>query len=233
MKRLLFAIAFLLFAVNGYAADTITILDGLTNAHAAATSVMWFVDSATAGSGAVGQYQVPIPDTAYRVRVIYDNTHAAAADVFTRARLCKETGITTSPTKAVEAVDAWAEVAQGATGIRKGATVDLSPNYQSTLFISVCLSEAVAESTGATIYVETSSNTTGDADWSVLTSFGGPVATAESEPLSADEAAGQTVLSVNNPTTNNLDNPSRFIFFEDTADATKSEIIFQVSNEGD
>lgn len=233
MKKFPFyLILLLLLASPAFAADTITILDGLTNAHAAATSVMWFIDSATNGSGAVAQYVVNIPDTAYRVRVVYDNTHAGAADVFTRARLSKITGISTM-TKAVEAVDAWAEVAQGATGIREGATIDISPNYQTTLLIDVCLSEAVAETTGATVYVEISSNTTGDEDWRVLTSFGGPTGTAESEPLSGDEAAGQTVLSVTNPTTNNLDNPSRFIFFEDTASAANSEIIFQVSNEGD
>lgn len=134
-------------------------------------------------------------------------------------------------TKAVESVDVWAEVAQGAGGVREGTTIDLTPNYQTSLLIDACLSEAVAETAGATIYVEISSNTSGDADWTVLTSFGGPTGTAESEPLSADEAAGQTILSVTDPTTNNLDNPSRFIFFEDTASAANSEIIFQVTNE--
>jgi len=133
-------------------------------------------------------------------------------------------------TKAVEVVDEWAEVTQ--PSVREGATIDISPNYQTTLYVAACLSEAVAETAGATIYVEVSSNTTGDEDWRVLTSFGGPTGTAESEPLSADEAAAQTVLSVLNPTTNNLDNPSRFIFFEDNT-AANSEIVFQVSNEGD
>ena len=232
LKRLLLILCILSFTVVAYAADTITVLDGLTNAHASATSLMWFIDSATTGSNAVAQYVVNIPDTAYRVRVVYDNTHSTAADIFTRARLSKITAISTL-TKGVEAVDAWAEVAQGASGFREGAIIDVNPNYQATLFIDACLSEAVAETAGATIYVEVSSNTTGDADWEVLTSFGGPTGTAESEALSADEAAGQTVLSVTNPTTNNLDNPSRFIFFEDTASAANSEIIFQVSNEGD
>lgn len=134
-------------------------------------------------------------------------------------------------TKAVEAVDAWAEITQ--PGIREGATVAVDPNYQTTLYIDACLSEAVAETAGATIYVEVSSNTTGDADWEVLTSFGGPTGTAESEALSGDEAAGQTVLSVTNPTTANLDNPARFIFFEDTGTPANSEIVFQASNEGD
>ena len=132
--------------------------------------------------------------------------------------------------KAVEAVDAWLELTQ--PGVREGATVDVSPNYQTTLLIDVCLSEAVAETAGATIYVEISSNTTGDADWEVLTSFGGPTGTAESEALSGDEAQSQTILSVTDPDTANLDNPSRFIFFEDTASAANSEIIFEVSNQG-
>jgi len=236
MKKLIYGLVFLSLILlplsMAHAADTITILDGLTNAHASATSLMWFIDSATTGSNAVAQYVVNIPDTAYRVRVVYDNTHSTAADIFTRARLIKITGISTL-TKAVEAVDAWAEVAQGATGFREGATMDVSPNYQTALLIDACLSEAVAETAGATIYVEISSNTTGDADWRVLTSFGGPTGTAESEALSGNEADGETVLSVTNPTTNNLDNPSRFIFFEDTASAANSEIIFQVSNEGD
>ena len=136
-------------------------------------------------------------------------------------------------TKAVEAVDAWAEVAQGATGIREGATIDVSPNYETTLHIDMCLSEAVAEVIGARAFVEISSNTSGDADWTVFTELSGPTGTAESEALASDEAAGQTVLSVTNPTTANLDNPARFIFFEDTGTPANSEIVFQVSNEGD
>lgn len=232
-KRILFVLLFgLLLTVNAFAADTITILDGLAYAHTAAGSVMWFVDSATTGSNAVGQYVVNIPDTTNRVRVVYDNTHGAAADVFTRSRIQSITNISTL-TKAIAAVDAWAEVAQGATGIREGATTNIAGMYQATLLIDICLSEAVAETTGATAYIEISSNTTGDEDWRILTTFGGPVATAISAALSADEAAAQTVLSVTNPTTANLDNPSRFIFFEDTVDATKSEIVFQVTNEGD
>src|SRR3990167_2048572 len=230
LKKLLLILCILSITVTARAVDTITVLDGLTNAHAAATSLMWFIDSATTGSNAVAQYVVAIPDTAYRVRVKYDSTHATAADIFTRARLVKITNISTL-TKAVEAVDAWVELTQ--PGVREGATVDVSPNYQTTILIDACLSEAVAETVGATIYVEISSNTTGDADWEVLTTLGGPTGTAESEALSGDEAAGETVLSVTNPTTANLDNPSRFIFFEDTASAANSEIIFQVSNEGD
>lgn len=134
-------------------------------------------------------------------------------------------------TKAVEAVDAWEEVTQ--PSVREGATIDVSPNYQTTLYIDVALSEAVAETAGSTIYVEISTNTSGDADWEVLTSFGGPTGTAFKVDIAGDEAAAQTVLSVTNPTTANLDHPGKFLFIENTATAANSEIVFQVSNEGD
>jgi hypothetical protein len=133
-------------------------------------------------------------------------------------------------TKSVAEVDAWAEVTQ--PSVREGATVDISGCYEAMLHIDVCLSEAVAETAGATIYVEVSSNTTGDTDWTVLTSFGGPTGTAFKVDLGGTEAAGQTVLTVTDPTTNNLDHPGKFLFIEHTTPAN-SEIVFQVSNEGD
>ena len=75
------------------AADTIEILDPLTNAHTAAGSLMWFIDSATTGSNAVAQYNVAIPFGVSRVRVVYDSTHATAANVACRCRLSKVTAV--------------------------------------------------------------------------------------------------------------------------------------------
>jgi hypothetical protein len=134
-------------------------------------------------------------------------------------------------TKATAAVDAWAEVTAGT--LREGATVDTSPNYQTTLFIDVCLSEATAETAGATILVQVSSNTTGDADWSTLTSFGGPTGTAAKRDISGDEAAGQTVLSTTDPVTGNLNHHGKMLFIENTATAANSEIVYSVSDSGD
>jgi len=136
-----------------------------------------------------------------------------------------------SLTKAVEAVDAWAEVVAGTC--REGAIKDISPNYETVLHIDVCLAEATAETAGCQILVQVSSDTSGDAAWSNLTQLGGPVGTAFKTDIAADEAAGQTVLSVTNPTTANLDHPGKFLFIENTATPANSEIVFQVSNEGD
>lgn len=135
-------------------------------------------------------------------------------------------------TKAVAAVDAWAEVAQGAAGIREGATVDCAGMYEAVLHIDAAISEATTETAGAIFYVEVSSNTSGDADWSVLTTLGGPTGVVITADLGATEAAGQTILTVTDPTTANLDNPPRFIFIEDNT-AANSEIVYQITNEGD
>lgn len=136
-----------------------------------------------------------------------------------------------SLTKAVESVDAWAEVVAGT--VREGATIDLTPNYETILLIDVCLAKASAETAGCQTIVQISSNTTGDNNWSPIAVLGGPIGTAFKTDIAADEAAGQTVLSVTNPTTANLDHPGKFLFIENTGTPANSEIVFQVSNEGD
>jgi hypothetical protein len=133
-------------------------------------------------------------------------------------------------TKAVESVDTWAEVTAGT--VREGATTDLSPNYQTNLCIDVSLSEATAETIGATIVVQISSNTTGDADWIVLTTLGGPTGTGISKALGGTEAVGQTVLSVDNPATANLNHHGKLLFIENTTPAN-SELVYSVSDSGD
>jgi hypothetical protein len=133
-------------------------------------------------------------------------------------------------TKAVAAVDAWAEVAAATT--REGATVNCAGMYEAQLHIDACLAEATAEAIGATIYVEVCSETANDENWSVLTSFGGPTGTAIKADFTGTVAAGETVIPITNPGTLNLDHPAKFLFIENSTPAS-SEIVFQVSNEGD
>jgi len=133
-------------------------------------------------------------------------------------------------TKSVAAVDEWAEVAQNT--IREGATVDVSGCYAATLHIYCCLSSATAH-TGTEIIVQLSSNTSGDEDWTPLTKFIGPIGTAHKIDLGGDEAAAQTVLTVTDPVTNNLDHNGKFIFIEHTGTVANSEIVYQTTNSGD
>lgn len=133
-------------------------------------------------------------------------------------------------TKAVETVDAWAEVTAGT--LREGATVDVTPNYETTLHIDVSLAEATAETAGSTIIVQGSSNSTGDTDWSPIASFGGPTGTAISTAMGGTEAAGQTVLTVTDPVTANLNHHGKLLFIEHTTPAN-SEIVYSVSDSAD
>jgi len=131
----------------------------------------------------------------------------------------------------VAAVDAWAKVT--APAVREGAEVDVSALDMAILHIDVALVEAAAEAIGASIFVQVSSNTTGDADWTNFATLGGPIGTPFHVHLASEEAAGQTVLSLTNPVTANMDTVGKLIFFLNTVDVTKSEIVFQVSQETD
>lgn len=133
-------------------------------------------------------------------------------------------------TKAVASVDAWAEVAQNA--VREGAIADLTATFDAVLLIDCALSSTTAH-TGTEILVQVSSNTTGDADWHVLARLMGPVGTAVKADFAGTEAAGQTVLSVTNPATANVDNNGKLKFVEHTATPANSEIVFQTANSGD
>lgn len=230
MKKLL-ALFLLLFCFYGvsYAADTITVMDGITNAQTAADSDFYTID--TAGFSAVGMYNVNIPVSAVRLRVVYNNNKdAAGSTVYIRSRISKTTDITT-PTKSVAEVDAMQEIAQAA--ILEGTTVDVSGIQDGILHIDCALSSTTAQANGTEIIVQVSSNTTGDANWTNLTSFGGPTGTAINVGLGGDEAAGQTILTVTNPVTSNLDLLGKWLFLENTATPANSEFVYQTAQSGD
>lgn len=229
MKKIIFLlIGFLLLTSICFAADTITILDGLTNAQDT-NSDFYTID--TAGISAVGQYVVNIPASANRVRMVYNNTKdTTGSTVYIRCRISKTTGVATL-TKSVAVVDAMQEIAQNT--VLEGTTVDISACYDVILHIDCALSSTTAQTNGTEILVMISSNTTGDADWTVLTAFGGPIGTAIKVDLGGAEAAGQTELTVTNPVTNNLDLLGKWLFLEHTTTPANSEFVYQVAQSGD
>lgn len=131
------------------------------------------------------------------------------------------------PTKSALEVDAWAEVAQNT--VREGATVDVSAAYSYVLHIDMALSNTTAQTNGAKIEVQVSSNTSGDEDWSTFTSFIGPTGTANDEAVSGTEAIGATVIECASTTGLYDDDETRWIYFENTTVAN-SELGFLVSH---
>jgi hypothetical protein len=76
---------------TGDAGDTVTVLDGLTNAQTT-DSDLWDIDSATAS--AVGSYVVALPFAVSRARVIYNNKYDPdGATVHTNCRLSQVTAL--------------------------------------------------------------------------------------------------------------------------------------------
>jgi hypothetical protein len=128
-------------------------------------------------------------------------------------------------------VDAWAEVA--AASVREGAAVDVSDAVAATLFIDTALSSTNAMGTAPEIIIEVSSASSGDDCWHKLAPVSGPTGTPNKADFKNLEAAGQTVLDVTDPVTNNLDYDGKYVFIEDTADVTKSEIVFQTAHGAD
>lgn len=100
-------------------------------------------------------------------------------------------------TKAIAEVDAWTSVAQNT--MAEGSTVDSSALYEVTLHIDAALTSTTATTNGIKCIIQISSNTSGDADWTELTSFtmlAGLTATKASvaNTLTAGQAS---VVSVN------------------------------------
>ena len=204
------------------AVDYIEIMDGLDHEQQQTTSIIYDIDSATVE--AVGTYAVSIPVSANQTRVVFNNAYDPdGSTVFVRVRLTKVTSNTT-PTKTenTEAL-AWQEIAQGA--ILESGSIDVSASFSTTLHIDCALSSTTAH-TGTEIIVQIASEAGVDGSWTDLTRPIGPTGTAITIALAATEPAGETALSVSNPTAGNFDNLGKFKFIENTT-AANSEIVFQ------
>ena len=130
-------------------------------------------------------------------------------------------------TTSVAQIDEWAAVAQNT--VRKGATyADVSSFYGSTLHVDMALTSTTAHD-GTKIWVQASSNTTGDEDWYTLAEDFGPLGTANPEALAGAEAPGAEILEVASTTGYEADE-TRYIFILDDTVAD-SELCTLISHE--
>ena len=135
-----------------------------------------------------------------------------------------------APTKTTAEVDAWAEIAQGAS--RLGAEKDVSGANTATIHIKMALSNTTAH-TGTEAIVQIGSDIgDGNDNWETIARLIGPIGTAVSVTLNATEPIGETSLATLNPVTANMDNDGKSKFIEHTTPAN-SEIVYQSANSGD
>jgi len=134
-------------------------------------------------------------------------------------------------TKTTGEIDAWAEIAQA--GFRAGSEEDIEDGYSVVLHIDVAIAETSVAHTGTEIIVETGTDTGNARDnWSEVTRFIGPTGTAVDAPFLAQEAVGQTTLSITDPVTNDMDNNKKKKFINAATEAD-SEIVYQLTSSND
>lgn len=206
------------------AADTIVVLDGI-QFQKETTSDVYTQDHATNSSVFTRGIYVPL---AYKaVRVVYNGAYDPdGGRVHYRTRLLRTTSITT-PTKTANQGDEWLTLTPPA--VVESTAFDVSASWDSIIAIDVCQSSTTANTTGIEIRVEGRKEDALD-EWTDIVgafrvlAFGA----ATKSDFAAQEAAGQTTLSVTNPTTGNLDHIGKYIFLEDTATIAQCEIAFLV-----
>jgi hypothetical protein len=119
-------------------------------------------------------------------------------------------------------------------GIKTTDDINVSANYSTILHIDCCLAETTAHD-GCEVIVQIASEATVNDAWTDLTRLTMAAGTAFKSDVAASEAIGQTVLSVTNPATGNLDHDGKFVFIypADDPNIANCEIAYQIDNSGD
>jgi len=211
-------------------ADTITVLDGI-QFQKETTSDVYTQDSAR--GEAVKTYPIHIPLSAKAARVIFNGAYDPDGGRYhARVKATLTTSITTPTKTANTQVMEWTAITPPA--VVDSGSLDCSASWGTTLHIDLAQSSTTANTTGIEIIVQIRKEDALD-EWTDLPGgrFIGITGTAKKSDFFAQEAAGQTELTVTDPATGGLDNIGKFIFLEDTATIAQCEIAFLVSQTGD
>lgn len=207
------------------AIDTIVVLDGIMH-QKETTSDIYTQDHATNSSVFQRPFHIPLAFKA--ARVIYDGAFDPnGGRVHYRTKLLRTTSITT-PTKTANQEDAWLALQPSAlaSACVASSVFDTSASWDSILEVTVCQSSITANTTGINIIIQGRREDSVD-EWTTITKINVlALGAATKSDFAAQEAAGQTTLSVTNPTAGNLHHHGKFIFLEDTATINNSEIAF-------
>ncbi len=210
-------------------ADTITVLDGI-QFQKETTSDVYTQDHVTNSSVYSKSFFIPFGFKA--VRVIYNGAYDPNGGRYHyRTKLLRVTSITT-PTKTANQGDEWLTITPPA--IAESSAFDVSASWESIIAVDVCQSSVTANTTGIEIIIQGRKEDSLD-EWTDITRVIALAyaAVAVKSDFAAQEAVGQTVLSVTNPATGGLDNLGKSIFLEDTATIAQCEIAYLVAQSGD
>jgi hypothetical protein len=111
---------------------------------------------------------------------------------------------------------------------------NLNLSYDTTIHIDAAIVGTTAH-LGVPITVQIGSEADVNDSWTDVCRFICLIGTAFKSDVAADEAVGQTVLSVTNPATGNLNHNGKFILLypADDVNVANTEIAYQTANSGD
>jgi len=208
------------------AVDTILVLDGIQH-QKETTSDVYTQDNAT--NEAVKTFGVPIPLDAKAARVIFNGAFDPDGGRFhARVKATLVTGMTVDAVtkSALTQVMEWTTITPPA--VLKTDALDISTARKTTLHIDIAQSSVTANTTGIEIIVQVRKEDSLD-EWTELTRFVTlALKAATKSEFAAQEAPGQTTLSIRNPTAGALHNLGKCVFLEDTATIAQCEIAFVV-----
>jgi len=214
-------------------ADTITVLDGI-QFQKETTSDVYTIDGDGPEYEAVKTFDIHIPITAKAARVIFNGAYDPDGGRYhVRVKTTKVTGMTTTGITKTANTQTLEWTAVTPPAVQESGDIDLSASRASTVHIDVAMSSTTANTTGIEIIVQARKEDALD-EWSDVSRFVALAGhTATKSDFAAQEAVGQTELSVTDPTTGALNHLGKFIFLEDTATIAQCEIAFLVSQTGD
>ena len=202
-------------------ADTIVVLNGIQH-QKETTSDIYTQDHAT--NEAVKTIPVVIPFSAKAARVIFNGAYDPNGGRFHgRVKATMVTATTPTKTAATQMME-WTAITPPA--IVESAELDCSASFDTLLHIDIAQSSVTANTTGIEIIVQIRKEDSLDewTDWQRFNALA--LGAATKSDFAAQEAVGQTILSVTNPTTGKLTHLGKFIFLEDTVAIAKCEIAF-------
>ncbi len=210
-------------------ADTITVLDGIQH-QKETTSDVYTQDHAT--DEAVKTFDIFIPLSYKAARVVFNGAFDPNGGRFhARVKATLTTSITTPTKTANTQVMEWTTITPPA--VLDSGALDCSASWSTNLHIDIAQSSVTANTTGIEIIVQGRKEDALD-EWTDIARFNAlSLGAATKSDFAAQEAVGQTELSVTDPATGGLDNIGKFIFLEDTASIAQCEIAFLVSQSGD
>jgi len=203
------------------AADTILVLDGLQFTKPD-TADIYTQDHATNSSVYSEAFFIPTGFKA--VRVVYDGAFDPnGGRVHYRTKLIRVTTLASDTiTKTANQQDEWLTLTPPA--IAESTAFDVSASFESYVCVDVCQSSVTANTTGIHVIVEGRKEDSLD-EWVTIKEINClAYGVATKSDFAAEEAAGQTTLSITNPTTGKLTHLGKLVFLEDTATIAQCEI---------